>query len=86
MPKTNQVSLRKRIVDDQKAGDGHTKLSQGFQVSRTGERSITKKLKESHTVQNEHGRGREKNISKTLERILAREKWQITPEHLPRHE
>jgi len=61
MPKTKEFSsdLRKRIVDAHKAGEGYTKLSQLFQVSRSGVRSIIKKFKESHTVQNKSGRGRE---------------------------
>lgn len=50
---------------------GYTKWSQHFQVSTTGVRSIIKKLKESHRVQNEPGRGRKPKISKTLERKFA---------------
>ena len=73
MPKPKEISvdLRKRIVDAHKAGEGYTKLSQRFQVSRTGVRSIIKKLKESHTVQT--GRGRKRKFSKTLERKLVRD-------------
>lgn len=41
MPKTKDISLdsRKRIVDAHEAGDGYTKLSQRFQVSRIGPRN-----------------------------------------------
>lgn len=65
--------MRKRIVDAYKAGEGSTKLSQRFQVSRSGVRSIIKKFKESRTVQNKSGRGRKPKISKTLERKLVRD-------------
>ena len=73
MPKAKEISLdlRKRIIDAHKAGDGYTKLSKRFQVSRTGVRSI-RKFKEIHTVQNKTGRGRKRKISSTLERKLAR--------------
>ena len=77
MPTTKEISLdlRKRIVDAHKAGEGYTKLSQRFQVSRTGVRSIIKEFKESHTVQDKPGRGRKRKISKTLarERKLVRD-------------
>lgn len=64
--------MRKRIVDAHKAGDGYTKLSKCFQVSRTGVRSVISKFKESHTVQNETGRSRKQKILKTLEREVVR--------------
>lgn len=50
MPKPKEISLDsvKRIVDAHKAEDKYTKLSQCFQVSRTGVKSMIKKLKESH--------------------------------------
>lgn len=55
-----------------KQEEGYTKLSQHFQVSRTGVRGIIKKFKESHTVQNKPGPRRKQKISKTLERKLVR--------------
>lgn len=60
MPKTKEVSLdlRKRIAYAHKAGVGCTKLSQDFQMSRTGVGSIIKKFKEGPTVQNKPGRGK----------------------------
>ena len=75
MPKTNEFSsdLKKRIVDAHKAGEGYTKISQRFQVSRSGVRSIIKKFKESHRVQNKSGRGGKRKISKTLERKRVRD-------------
>lgn len=72
-PKQKNLDFRKRIFDAYKAGEGCTKSSQHFQVSRSGVRSIIKKLKESHTVQNKSGRGRKRKISKTLERKLVRD-------------
>lgn len=53
MPKAKQTSLKpnERSVHENKTGDGYTKLSQHFRVSRTGVRSIFKKFKGSHTVQ-----------------------------------
>lgn len=49
-PKTKEIrlDLRNRIVDAHKAGDRHTKLSERFQVSRTGVRSIVKKFKDEY--------------------------------------
>lgn len=41
-------------------------------LSRTGVRSITKQLKESHTAQNKPGRSRKHKISKALERKVVR--------------
>ena len=75
MLKSKEISLdlRKRIIDAHKAGEGYTKLSKHFQVSRTGVRSIIQKFKDSHTVQNKPGRGRKRKISKTLERKLVRD-------------
>lgn len=74
MSKTKEVSLdlRKRTVYAYKAGERYPKLSQCLQVSRSGVRSVIKKFKESHTGQNKSGRGRKRNISKTLERKLVR--------------
>lgn len=46
------------------SGHGYAKLSQSFRVSRTGVRSVIKKFKESHTVQNKPGRARKQNIEK----------------------
>ena len=75
MAKVKEISLglRKRIVDAYNAGEGYTKLSKRFQVSRTGVRCIVKKFKENHTVQNKTGRGRKAKISKALERKLVRD-------------
>lgn len=49
-PKTKEIrlDLRNRIVDAHKAGDRHTKLSERFQVSRTGVKSIVKKFKDEY--------------------------------------
>ena len=41
-------------------------------MSRTGVRSIIKKFKVNHTLQNKTDKGRKRNISKSLERKLAR--------------
>lgn len=41
-------------------------------LSRTGVRSITKKLKKSHTAQNKPGRSSKHKISKALERKVVR--------------
>lgn len=51
MPETKEVSLdlRKRFVDTNKAEDGHTKLSQIFQVSRTGGKSNQEIQREAHS-------------------------------------
>lgn len=59
-------------MDAHKAGDGYTKLAQHSQVSRTGERNIIRKFKESHTAQKKAGRGRKGNVSgeKTDERCV----------------
>lgn len=75
MPKTKEISLdlRQRIIDAHNTGEGYTKLSKHFQVSRTGVRCIIRKFKESHKVQNMPGRGRKRKISKTLERKLVRD-------------
>lgn len=65
MPQINKISLdlRKRITDAHKAGNGFTKYT-AFQVSRTGVKSVIKKFKESPTVQNRPGRGRNRKILK----------------------
>lgn len=60
MPKTKD--LKNLIVDACKAGDGYTKLSQCFQVSRPVMMSIFNKFKESYTVQNKPGRKRQEAI------------------------
>lgn len=56
MPKTKEITfdLRKKegIVNAHKALEGYTNLSQFFQLSRTGVRSIIKKFIEGRTVQN----------------------------------
>lgn len=74
MPKTKEISLdlRKRIIDAHKAGEGYTKLSKRFKVSRTGVRGIIQRYKDSHTLQNKPGRGRKRKISERLERQLVR--------------
>lgn len=46
------LGLKRRIVDANKTGERCKKLLRHFQVSRTGMRSIIKKLKESDTLQN----------------------------------
>ena len=80
------LDLRKRIVNAHCKGEGYTKLSKRFQVSRTGVRGIIKKFKESSVTQNLSGRGREAKISKTLERKLVRDVSTVkTPEQLPSH-
>jgi transposase len=67
------LDLRKRIVHPHSKGEGYTKLSKHFLVSRTAVRGIIKKFKEICIVQNLPGRGRKAKISKTLERKLVRE-------------
>lgn len=56
MPKTKEISFnltkKEGIVDAHKVLEGYTKLSQFFQLSRTRVKSIIKKFKEGHTVQN----------------------------------
>ena len=46
------LDLRKRIVNAHLKGEGNTKLSKRFQVSRTGIRGIIKKFKGSSFIQN----------------------------------
>ena len=80
------LDLRKRIVNAHCKGEGYTKLSKRFQVSRTGVRGIIKKFKESSVTQNLSGRGRKAKISKTFERKLVRDVSTVkTPEQLPSH-
>lgn len=54
MPKTEEIhfTLRKKEGIVNKALEGYTELSQFFQLSRTGVRSIIKKIKEGSTVHN----------------------------------
>lgn len=69
--KPHDNNLRKRVVDAHKGWDGYAKLWHCFQVSSTGVRSIIKKLKESHGVQNKPIRGMKRKSSKTLKRKLV---------------
>ena len=75
MVKAKEISLdlRQRIVNAHKAGNGYTSISKQFQASRTGVRSIIKKLKDINTVQNKTGRGRKRTISTSLQRKLVRD-------------
>lgn len=79
MVKTKEISLdfRRRTVNAHRGGEGYTRLSKRFQVSRTAVRSIIKKFEETSTVENKTGRGRKQKISKLLERKLVREDQQI---------
>ena len=76
------LDLRKRIVNAHCKGEGYTKLSKHFQVSRTAVRGVIKKFKESSIVQNLSGRGRKAKISKILERRLVRD---VSKSRLPSH-
>ena len=67
------LDLRKRIFNVHCKGEGYTKLSKRFQVSRTAVRGIIKKFKESSVIQNLSGRGRKAKISKTLKQNLVRD-------------
>ena len=60
MAKTKEISLdfRRRIANAHKAGEYYTKISECFQVSRSGVRDMIKKFNEIHTIQNKIGRGR----------------------------
>lgn len=97
MPKAKEISLdlRKRIVDAHNAGEGYTKLSKHFQVSRTGVRSIIKKFKESclqyRTRLAEVGSQRFqrlwKEISLRVEGIMKKEEYEkILKENLKQSE
>ena len=76
------LDLRKRIVNAHCKGEGYTKLSKRFQVSRTAVKGVIKKFKESSIVQNLSGRGRKAKISKILERRLVRD---VSKSRLPSH-
>lgn len=49
------------MVDAHKAGEENVKLSQSFQVSRSGVRRVVKKLPERHKVQNKSGKEKKRS-------------------------
>ena len=75
MVKSREISLdiRNRIINTYKDGEGYTKLSKRFKVSRTAVRSIIAKYKAQKPVSNIIGRGRKRKISPILERKIVRE-------------